>query len=632
MPRSLVLAVALIALAVACHGQTRKTLVPEPPHTGDVRARDRFEEARQKFLRDGTATEFSAIARDFPNDPIVPWAELYDGIAAVKSRDFPHAQDVLAHVVAANADPGLTLRAKLFLGIAKNYAGDAPGARALLLEVAHASSDPIANDDERTEFLAALAYSTAASDRPMEALPVFDELWTRVTPAERALILERAAPVVAAADRAALQRAYDELKDRKGPALALVTSRLAEVATASGDKELATRMRGEAVSLRASVGLPRAPTPAETVAAATASVLVGAILPLGVKSEQSIVGPTVAALGLVGGAAGGSGVAPIELRAAADEATATAAVDELAKSSAVAIVGPIDEKAVDAAGARADSLGVVLLSLATRPETHAAAKFVFHLRHSAEARARALAKRALAKGVTTFAVLAPENGYGRAVSKAFADAVTAGGGTIAATVTYKVDTKDDTKPIIDAPNKLPKTGWDAVFVADNADRLELLVPTLATSGAYPKALGTTQKDMRRAGSDARPVLLLSTAEGATAKLVANAGRYLEGAWLAPGFYADTTDPVSKSFIDRYVAAFGTAPGALEAYAYDAAMLAAAAGGAGRGALQAKLLAGQLQGVTGVIDFDPATHVRADPGVTYSVIESAGVYAIRVATP
>jgi branched-chain amino acid transport system substrate-binding protein len=125
------------------------------------------------------------------------------------------------------------------------------------------------------------------------------------------------------------------------------------------------------------------------------------------------------------------------------------------------------------------------------------------------------------------------------------------------------------------------------------------------------------------------VLVLSTAEGLAGKYIADAGRHSEGALLAPGFYPDDADPDAKPFIDRFTAAYGRAPGATEAYAYDAAQLAAAAGTGGRAALAAQLAKAQLPGVTGTIQFD-ADHRRADPGLVYTVVEeTGGTFAIRL---
>ncbi|MBA3393083.1 MAG: hypothetical protein H0T89_10585, partial [Deltaproteobacteria bacterium] len=244
----------LLMLLVACPRGTRKTLVPDVPKSGDAAARTRFQEARAKFLRDGTGGgEFKSIVEDYPEDPIVPWAQLYAGIAALKERKLDVAAKVLGEVLAANVPDGLTARAELFLGITRNYQGDAIGALALLKR----GEKAIEGDAERTEYLAAVAYATAASDRPLASLHVFDLLYPRVSPTERALIVARVEEVVAAADPNTLKRMFDELDDRRGPSMAAVASKLAVLSEAAGRGDEAARLREAAAPARAAVGLPR---------------------------------------------------------------------------------------------------------------------------------------------------------------------------------------------------------------------------------------------------------------------------------------------------------------------------------------------------------------------------------------
>lgn len=613
--RALTLLTLVVAL-VACPRQTRKTLVPDVPQNGNAQARARFAEARAKFLRDGrNGGEFREIAEDFPEDPIVPWAELYGGIAAIKERKFDLAIKSLTGVIEGNTDPGLTLRAELFLGIAKNYTGDPAGAVRLLKKAERA----IENDDERTEFLAAFAYATAQGERPLASLAVFDELYRRVTPTEKALIVARVEEVVAAADPATLGRLFDELADRKGPSFAAIASRLALLADAAGNAPEAARLREAAGPVRVALGLPRTIGPAATAGGGSGDPsLVGAVLPLGGK-QQRVADAAVAGLGLAAGVSDGKGVAPVEIRAANDAGAAEIAVEDLARANVIAVIGPIDSASVDAAGARAEGLGVPLLSLSTAAEKNHTRRMVFHIVHSGEARSRALAQRALAKGVKKFAVLAPENGYGRAMTAAFTDELAKGGGTVVSTVTYKADTKS----FAGFTAKLTGT-WDAVFVPAQADILGLIAPALAATGKIPKPLGTKKV------IGGRPVLLLSTAENLTASYLTDAGRHSEGALFAPGYYPDDRDPVSREFLDRFIASFGRAPGFIEAYAYDAAQIVVSAGGSGRAGLAATLARGELPGLTGAIRFD-ADHRRADAGVLYTVAEeTGGVFAIRVA--
>jgi ABC-type branched-subunit amino acid transport system substrate-binding protein len=579
--------------------------VPDVPQNGDPHARTRFSETRAKFLRDGNGEkEFRQIAEDYPEDPIAPFADLYAGIAAIKERHFDAAAKELATVVEKNKDPGLTLRAELFLGIAKNYQGDPAGSLPLLRHAGKA----VENDDERTEYLAALAYATAAaSQQPLSSLPIFDQLYARVSPTEKAAIIDRLEMLVAAAQVDALKRAYDEIADRNGPSMAVVASRL----SLGGDPA----MKAAAATARAAVGMPKVIGASEAPPAAGDAGLIGAIVPLAGKTAR-VGEAAVAGLGLAAGVPDGHGVAAIEMRTAADPEVAVGAVDELARANVVAIVGPVDGASVDAASAKAESLGVPLISLATRPEERTSGKFVFHVVHSAEARARALAQRALAKGVKSFAILAPESGYGRSVTAAFIAEITKGGGTIATKVTYPAKTES----FANFAGKLGGT-WDALFVPEQAETLALIVPALATAGKVPKPYGYAKKV-----TGGRAILLLSTAEGLTNAFL-TAGRHAEGSLLAPGFYPDDTDALLKPFVDRFTGTFGRTPGSIEAYAYDAAELAAAASAGGRGGLASTLASGELAGVTGTIKFD-ADHRRSDPGVLFTVVEDVGAFVIR----
>lgn len=607
--------VVLALLLAACSGrQTRRTLVPDAPTTGDASARTRFSDARARFLRDGQDTgEFKRIAEEYPDDPIVPWAQLYAGIADVKSRKIAEAVTILSAVVETKTDPGLSARARLFLGIAKNYAGDPAGALPLL----RSGDTAIEDDNDRTEYLAALAYATAAvGDPPIRSLAVFDQLYPRVTPTERAAAVQRIEEVVAAADPNLVRRAFDELPDRKGPSLAIVASRLVVLAEQAGNTQEAQRMREIAGPSRIALGLPRNVGVEGAPAAPGGAVgLIGAVVPLGGKSNR-IAEAAVAGLGLAAGVSDGNAVAAIEVRAAGDGDAVGLAVEQLARANVIAIIGPTDRDAVDAAGPRAEALGVPLLSLSGRAERHAAKRTVFHMVHSGEARARALAQRALAKGIKQFAVLAPDSGYGKTLSAAFVDEIGRGGGTIATSVVYKPDTKS-----FGATVKKLAGSWDALFIPEDAATLALIAPALDASSTKPRPLGTKKVH------DGRGILLLSTAENLSGAFVIDAARHAQGALLAPGYYPDDQDPMSKAFVDRFIAAFGRAPGFIEAYAFDAAQLAAAAGGGGRAALASSLPRAQLVGLTGAIRFD-AEHRRADPGVVYTVVDDAGVYAIR----
>ena len=571
-------ALALVLVLTGCPKQRRRTLVPNVPTSGDAEARDRFLVARERFLRDGSGQEeFAEIARDYPEDPIAPFASLYAGIAAVGNGDPEAAIRSLQVVVdTEGADAGLVLRAQLFLGIAWNARGDPARALPLLAR----GEKAIENDAERGLWIAATAAATAAA-APADAAPWLERYWGGATDAEKGWILETLEGVVVALDAAGDPGAGDA--------------------------------RATLHRLRETLGVPPPAVEAGPGDVATPGQL-GAVVPL--TGKQSRVGEAVArGLAIAAGAHGGASAATIDIADATGADASAAAVTELADAGAIGIVGPIDGDSVDAAAARAEELGVPLLSLNPRAdERPAAGRHVFHAMHSAEQRARILARRAKAVGVEKFAILAPDSGYGKAVATAFAEQVAAQGGTIVVRVDYEAGAKAFAKVVKKLGSK-----WQAVFVPETADRLELIAPALAAAGMVPRAPGG--KVGKKQG---RAIVLLSTAEGMGPDYVRDAGRHSVGALLAPGFYPDAGDATIGAFVERYQAAHGKAPTAVDAYAHDAALAISVAAGreVSRGAVTRYLEAVEIEGATGSLRFGK-DHRRADDGVLFTV-EDDGV--------
>jgi branched-chain amino acid transport system substrate-binding protein len=632
--RSIVIVSALVAMG--CHGK-REVLGPGVPASSDPAAKARFNEAKAKFLEDSkvSADEFKRLIEDFPHDPIVPLAEVYAGYAQIKAHKFGDADAQLTKAM-ASVDVPTRAKAQLFLAIAKNYEGDTAAAWKLFTTIDGRALPPceggiecpvvtrpfnlLETEDEQGEYLAAFAYSAPASYSLRYVLQAFDLLWrSGATPVEKSAMVARIEELCGAAPTDELHDNYIRM-GRDGPSWALVGSQLAVRADQAGNPALATKLRGEVAEVRLKLGLSRT-IPASAVGNAPGGGnpgLVGAVVPLG--TQNRIADAAVAGLGLAAGAPNGSGVAAIEVRPAGDKAEGEHAVDDLAGKNVIAIIGPIEGSVVDAAGGRAEGLGVPMISLATAADQRMKGRFVFHIRHSAEARARTLAQRALAKGVHTFAVFAPENGYGKAVTAAFVDQIQKGGGTITKTVTYAKDTKS-----FATKAKELGTDWQAVFVPDTAEKLALAAPAIAAAGNVPKAMPFPKKVL-----GGRPILLLSTAEDLSNDFLTSAGRHAEGALFAPGFYPDDADPIVKPFIDKFVMAYGHVPGAGEAYAYDAAQLVVAGAANDRAGLATAIARGQLAGVTGTVSFD-ADHHRSDGGTVYTVVEeTGGIFAIRTA--
>lgn len=563
-----------VLLLTGCPRQRRRTLVPSVPTSGDAVARDRFLEARERFLRDGSGQdEFAEIAREFPEDPIAPFANLYAGVAAVGNGDHAAAIQTLQVVVdTEGADPGLVIRAQLFLGIAWNATGDPARALPLLAR----GEKAIENDAERGLWIASTAAATAAV-APGDAAPWLEKYWAVATDAEKGWILATLEEVVGALDTA------------NDPGLG--------------------EARATLVRLREKLGVPAPALEPGPVADDATPGQLGAVLPL--DGKQSRVAEAAArGLAIAAGAHGGASAATIDIADATGADASAAAVSELADAGVIGIVGPIDGDSVDAAAARAEELGVPLVSLNPRAdERPTGGRHVFHAMHSAEQRARILARRAKAVGVERFAILAPDSGYGKAVATAFAEQVAVQGGTVVVRVDYENDTKSFAKKVKELDGK-----WQAVFVPEQADRLELIAPALAAAGLVPRAPGG--KVGKKQG---RAIVLLSTAEGMGPDYVRDAGRHTIGALLAPGFYPDRGDASIAAFVDRYEAAHGKAPTAVDAYAHDAALAISVAAGreVSRSAVTRYLEAVEVEGATGTVRFGK-DHRRSDDGVLFTV--------------
>ena len=242
----------------------------------------------------------------------------------------------------------------------------------------------------------------------------------------------------------------------------------------------------------------------------------------------------------------------------------------------------------------------------------------FQLVHSAEARAIALARKALELGARRFAILGPDSASGKRLAAAFKNAVERGGGDLAGYITYPSAATSFTSEVAG----LRKLAFDALFIPDEANRLELVAPALVAANIWPHSPRTiiaSTHEAASSGSGLRETLLLSTALSLSPKLLHNAERYVQGALLCPGFYP-ADDNRSGSFVSRFRESYGTSPSAADAYGYDGISLlrGAVERGAKTRADVLRILAREaFEGITGDIRFG-ADHGRIDPPLVYVV--------------
>jgi branched-chain amino acid transport system substrate-binding protein len=204
------------------------------------------------------------------------------------------------------------------------------------------------------------------------------------------------------------------------------------------------------------------------------------------------------------------------------------------------------------------------------------------------------------------------------MADAFAQVARARGVPLVAELKYDERSTTFIQPV----NKLSAARPDAVFVPAPATQLELVAAQLAASGVT-KTQGAAGK---KPGA-----LLCATADGLSPKLLASAGRYVQGALLAPVFYPDAADQRIAPFVERFRALFGEEPGAADALSFDAVQ-AVRRGldgldlSEGREGLARRIAASDAVGVTGPLRFE-ARGARGGAAQIY-VVDGDVIHAMR----
>ncbi len=361
-------------------------------------------------------------------------------------------------------------------------------------------------------------------------------------------------------------------------------------------------------SARGQFGLePAAPT---NVTAGGSRVVVGLVVPLAGKDralgERVLGGALWAAQTLRAAhselAMADARLPSVDLRVRSSAFGAAAAVAELQREGVQAIIGSPVRSEAAAISAEAERRGLVSLEISA-PSSGAstAPGRTFFLLRSNEARAAGLAQHLRTTGLSSVAVLAPATPYGQTMTQAFVTALAGSPVQVTAQLHFAANATTFTAQARQILDLRPQ----ALFVPATATQLELIAAQLAAVGA----LATYRVEKR----DIEPPvkLLLASAEGMGARLLKNAGRYLQGAVLAPIAPGGAALRSGGTAFSGYLEDSGREPGALDALGYDAVQLVraicAAAGSAGCSAEQigTGLHQRSMDGATGSIAFDGA---------------------------
>ena len=558
-----------------------------------------------------------------PDDVRLP---IEQALAAYAAGDMTHALALLAPALSRTQDPEVRAFVGLQQGMAHLRLGNPAAAREVLAGVVSSGFEALASRarvldalalaslGETAEAAPALAGMDAAAAAKVTDDPVLvsDILVAAGRVALATLDWQAAVRCFAAAmqkagpDQASMEEAAALIGEVKAAVAALeegggpvpgASDLLAGIpedgpfwallAAEAGMEALSWWDVSKAESLASSIeskGFPAAAAPlrkaveeAREEIALTDSATVGALLPLTGKNSE--IGAMMRA-GIETAMRTSSAEHPMNvvfLDTADDPELARSHVRTLKKDlHAIAAIGPATGAVAVAAAGEAAGIGMPMIALTLKPGITAAGPWVFRNFTTWKAEVDALAMHAVSTcGLDRFAVLAPDTAYGKGMAGSFGSAVKGMGGEVVLEASFAASETN----FIEIAKKVKATpGVQAVFVPAPSQTLALVAPALAYEDVWSVPAGqvlspppATQGKAAKAG-----VLLLAPQVAYSPGLPGKAGKYLQGAVFATGFYMEKQDAFARLFMDEYGKVGEGEIGIQHSYAADAFLLVAAA--------------------------------------------------------
>jgi len=639
------------------------------------------------------AAALAVFVRGYPRSALADDAGLRLAELTIAKGDPATAERQLEWVVSNHPNGDQSDRARLALAKLERARGEPARARAtarrirvtnltaperreaqrLLAELAAEAQDPV----DQLRWLGDLAGdpgsdATAGISAVLAALPpdtldaVASALGRR--PIAASARLAQSERALAVGDRAVAERALAAarrlpLVPADAEALVRLEARLAEKPSASALAVIEALPPGE--------GAPLDPF----VATAALDVTIGVALPLSGSAsrfgEEALQGVLLAA-GAFDGTGHGRGPRLLIRDTRGQPEAASAAVRTLAEEPGLlAILGPLLPEEAEAAAAAAQEAGVPLIALSRREGLGRGRPLVIRAGTSPRLEAELLAEYAVrGAGLRRFAILYPEDAFGRALRAAFWAAVEARGGEVVAVAHYPLGATDFAAPIrrmigyellppealgtLAAREKLLKRAKRLPYTEAEALREEARALTLSDGAPLPPYVDFDAlfiPDAHPTAGLIAPHLAFHGVEGVRLLgpstwnhpgLLRLGGRHVEGAVFPGAYSAAVSAPGVVAFAQRFEASFAAAPTSLAAESFDAAnlVLSAAAGGADeRASLLAAIAAEPRRvGVSGVLQLGPDGELARRPhllGVTGGqvvCIDEVGAAALTPAEP
>lgn len=235
--------------------------------------------------------------------------------------------------------------------------------------------------------------------------------------------------------------------------------------------------------------------------------------------------------------------------------SATYAVSDLARDGDVmVIVGPMAKDSAVAAAKEAQERQIPIITLTRTQDIAGIGDYVFRNFLTNPDEIRGLVRYVVqGRGMTRFAVLYPDDAYGREMKELFTRETGYYGARVVAATSYAGETADfraTMKDLINAAGGDKKNpGFDGLFIPDYYSMVGMIIPYVYYY-------------------DLRNVTLIGTDAWNDPGLLSIGGDMLVGAYFPDAFCPNSDRPEVKRFVEDFKTAFGREPGILEAYGYD----------------------------------------------------------------
>lgn len=249
------------------------------------------------------------------------------------------------------------------------------------------------------------------------------------------------------------------------------------------------------------------------------------------------------------------------------------AEDLVKQDHVAAIIGPLLNSTSEEVAYKMQTYHVPMIYLNQRSNITKIGDYIFQNSLTPEDQTREIVNYAMTKlGISKFAVLYPMNTYGEDMMQAFVKQVIEHDGSITGMEGYyptETDFKVQIKKLVGTYyldlrkadiKKLPKDqkenvppiiDFSAIFIPDNYERVAMIAPQLLYY-------------------DVNNVQLLGSNGWSGQDLIQMGGRYVDGGIFTDGFFTESTNQQTQSFVRTYMDVFHQDPTVLCALGYDSA--------------------------------------------------------------